>query len=177
VSGLTKWSASLDSITQATPLEVLRQGDSITWQDLLVGRTSGSIGEMSAILILLGGLFIVYKKAASWRLVLSCILGGIASSGILRLAGSSQIPDPLTTLMAGSFLFGAFFVVTEPVSGAKTKMGQWIYGTIIGALIVVLRGFSNFSEGVMFSVLILNAFAPLLDQTVQQIQAKKRAKA
>jgi Na+-transporting NADH:ubiquinone oxidoreductase subunit B len=177
LGGLTHWSASLDSLTQATPLDVLRQGESLPWQDLLLGRTSGSIGEMSVILILLGGLFIVFKKAASWRLVLSCILGGIVSSGILSLAGFSQIPDPLTTLMAGSFLFGAFFVVTEPVSGAKTKMGQWIYGSMIGALIVVLRGFSNFSEGVMFSVLILNAFVPILDQTVQQIQAKKKAKA
>jgi Na+-transporting NADH:ubiquinone oxidoreductase subunit B len=177
LGGLTHWSASMDSITQATPLEVLRQGESIPWQDLLLGRTSGSIGEMSAVLILLGGLFIVIKKAASWRLVLSCILGGIISSGILRLAGFNQIPDPLTTLMAGSFLFGAFFIVTEPVSGAKTKIGQWIYGSMIGALIVVLRGFSNFSEGVMFSVLIMNAFVPILDQTVQQIQKRKKAKA
>jgi Na+-transporting NADH:ubiquinone oxidoreductase subunit B len=177
LGGLTHWSVPLDTITQATPLEVLRQGELIPWQNLLFGRTSGSIGEMSAVLILLGGLFIVYKKAASWRLVLSCLLGGIISSGIFRLAGFAQIPDPLTTLMAGSFLFGAFFVVTEPVSGAKTKIGQWIYGTIIGALIVILRGFSNFSEGVMFSVLIMNAFVPVLDQTVQQIQAKKRAKA
>ena len=145
------------------------------WQDLILGRISGSIGEMSAILILLGGLYIVYKKAASWRLVISCLVGGIASSGLLRLAGFDQIPDPVSTLAAGSFLFGAFFIVTEPVSGAKTKIGQWIYGSLIGVLIVVLRGFSNFSEGVMFSVLILNAFVPILDQTVRQIQAKKKA--
>lgn len=177
LGGLTHWSASLDTLTQATPLEVLRQGESLPWQDLFLGHTSGSIGEMSAILILLGGLFIMYKKAASWRLVLSCLLGGIVSSGILRVAGFAQIPDPVTTLVAGSFLFGAFFVVTEPVSGAKTKIGQWIYGLMIGSLIVVLRGFSNFSEGVMFSVLIMNAFVPILDQTVQQFQTKKKAKA
>ncbi len=177
LGGLTHWSAPLDSITQATPLEVLRQGASVPWRDLLLGRTSGSIGEMSAILILLGGLFILAKKAASFRLVLSCLLGGVVSSGILCAAGFAQIPDPLSTLMAGSFLFGAFFVVTEPVSGAKTKIGQWIYGSMIGSLIVVLRGFSNFSEGVMFSVLIMNAFVPILDQTIRQIQAKKKAKA
>ena len=176
LSGFTKWSVSLDSLTQATPLELLRQSESMPWNELLVGRTSGSIGEMSAILILLAGIYIVIKKAASWRLVLSCLLGGVISSGLLRLAGFDQIPDPVTTLLAGSFLFGAFFVVTEPVSGAKTKIGQWIYGFMIGSLVVVLRGFSNFSEGVMFSVLILNAFVPILDQTIRRIQAKKKVK-
>ncbi|UCE43014.1 MAG: RnfABCDGE type electron transport complex subunit D [Candidatus Aminicenantes bacterium] len=172
--GLTHWSASLDSLSQATPLEVLRLGESLPFQDLLLGRSSGSIGEMSAFLILLGGIFIVVKKAASWRLALSCLLGGICCSGLLRLAGFNQIPDPVSTLLAGSFLFGTFFIVTEPVSGAKTKIGQWIYGSMIGVLIVILRGFSNFSEGVMFSVLIMNAFVPILDQTIRQIQAKRR---
>ena len=95
---------------------------------------------------------------------------------ILRAAGLEQIPTVLSTLAAGSFLFGAFFVATEPVSGAKTKLGQWIYGLMIGILIVVLRGFSNFSEGIMFSVLIMNAFVPLLDQTIRQIQGKRKAK-
>ena len=175
LGGLTKWSNSFDTFTQATPLEILRQGEPMPWENLLLGRTSGSIGEMSAILILLGGLYIVIKKTASWRLVLSCILGGAISSGLLRLAGFDQIPDPMTTLLAGSFLFGAFFIVTEPVSGAKTKTGQWIYGFMIGALIVVLRGFSNFAEGVMFSVLIMNAFVPILDQSIRQIQSKKKA--
>ncbi len=177
LGGLAHWSPSLDMLTQATPLDVLRKGGSLPWKDLLLGRTSGSIGEMSALLILLGGLFIVYKKAASWRLVLSCLLGGILSSSLLRLAGFTQVPDPVSTLLAGSFLFGSFFVVSEPVSGAKTKIGQWVYGFMIGALIVVLRGFSNFSEGVMFSVLIMNAFVPLLDQTVHQLQMKKKAAA
>ena len=177
LGGLTHWSASLDSLTQATPLEVLRQGGSLPWQDLLLGRTAGSMGEMSALLILIGGLFIVYKKAASWRLALSCLVGGAVSSGILRVAGIAQIPDPFATLLAGSFLFGAFFVVTEPVSGAKTKTGQWIYGLMVGSLIVILRGFSNFSEGVMFSVLIMNAFVPILDQTLRQMQTKKKVKA
>ena len=103
--------------------------------------------------------------------------GGAVSSVLFRMAGFAQIPTLFSTLAAGSFLFGAFFVVTEPVSGAKTRIGQWIYGGMIGALIVVLRGFSNFSEGVMFAVLLMNAFVPLLDQTVRQIQSSKRVRA
>ncbi len=176
VGGAAHWSSPMDTLTRATPLVTLHQGDPFSWQDLLLGRTSGSLGETSALLILVGGLFIVYKKAASWRLVVSCLLGGSLFSGILRLSGFDQIPNPLSTLVAGSFLFGAFFVVTEPVSGSKTKIGQWIYGGTIGALVVVLRAFSNFSEGVMFSVLVMNAFVPLLDQTIRQIQEKKKAK-
>jgi Na+-transporting NADH:ubiquinone oxidoreductase subunit B len=66
-------------------------------------------------------------------------------------------------------------VVTEPISGAKTEYGQWIYGFMVGSLIVVLRGFSNFPEGVMFSILIMNAFVPLIDQAVRRMQASKKA--
>jgi len=175
--GLSAWSGSLDTLTSATPLGALREGLALPWQDLVLGRTAGSLGETSALLIVLAGLFIIYKKTASWRLALSCILGGTICTIVLRTAGFEQISTLFSTFAAGSFLFGAFFVVTEPVSGAKTKLGQWIYGVMTGILIVVLRGFSNFSEGVMFSVLIMNAFAPLLDQTIRQIQGKRKAKA
>ncbi len=174
--GLARWSAPLDTISSATPLVELRQGDLIAWKDLFLGHTSGSLGETSAVLILAGGLFIIAKKAASWRLALSCLLGGISGSVMLRMAGFEHTLPPLATLLAGSFLFGSLFVVTEPVSGAKTKLGQWIYGGTTGALIVVLRGFSNFAEGVMFSVLIMNAFVPILDQTVRHLQMRKKAK-
>ncbi len=176
LGGLSYWSGSMDTLTSATPLGALREGTTLPWQDLILGHTSGSLGETSALLIVLGGLFIIYKKAASWRLALSCLLGGTISSVLLGTAGLEQIPTLFSTLAAGSFLFGAFFVVTEPVSGAKTKLGQWIYGLLIGVLIVVLRTFSNFSEGVMFSVLIMNAFAPLLDQTIRQIQGARKVK-
>jgi Na+-transporting NADH:ubiquinone oxidoreductase subunit B len=174
--GFAHWSAPLDTISRATPLVGLREGDLIAWQDLFLGSISGSLGETSAVLILFGGLFIIAKKAASWRLALSCILGGAFASAVFRMAGFANIPSPPATLLAGSFLFGSFFVVTEPVSGAKTRAGQWIYGGMIGALIVVLRGFSNFSEGVMFSVLIMNAFVPILDQTVRGIQTRGKTK-
>lgn len=172
LGGFARWSGFPDAVTQATPLQNLKLGISVPLQGLFIGNIPGSLGETSALLIILGGLYILYKKAASWRLALSCLLGGAILSGILHASGVGSIPSPLSTLLSGSFLFGTVFVVTEPISGAKTKMGQWIYGFMIGGLAVVLRGFSNFSEGIMFSVLIMNAFVPILDQTVSQLNPR-----
>ena len=174
LAGLINWSPAVDAVTRATPLTALRHGDPVDWADLLIGNVSGSLGETSALLCLAGGAYIIYKKAAPWRLAASCLLGGLISSGLLWALGAATVPSPPLTLLSGSFLFGSLFVVTEPISGAKTKQGQWAYGLIIGSLTVILRGFSNFSEGVMFSVLIMNAFVPLLDQTVRDIQAARR---
>jgi Na+-transporting NADH:ubiquinone oxidoreductase subunit B len=174
VAGFAHWSPPADALTGATPLAALRDGTVYPWVHLFVGNIPGSLGETSALLILLGGAYIVYKKAAQWRLAVAPLLGGIVLSSVLHVADLSNIPDPLSTVLAGSFLFGAFFVVTEPISGAKTNLGQWIYGFFIGGLTVILRGFSNFSEGIMFSVLIMNAFVPIMDQYIGQIQAKKK---
>jgi Na+-transporting NADH:ubiquinone oxidoreductase subunit B len=175
VGGLSAWSAPVDAITRATPMMDLAAGLSVSLQKLFVGNVPGSLGETSAFLILLGGAYIIYKKAAPWRLATSCLLGGIILSSIFYGMGFSGMPSPISTLLSGSFLFGAAFVATEPISGAKTKSGQWIYGFMIGALTVTLRGFSNFSEGIMFSVLLMNSFAPILDRTVKQVQASKKA--
>ena len=174
LAGFNHWSAPADAITQATPLIELKSGVSFHWQDLLVGATAGSLGETSAFLILLGGAYIIYRKAASWRLAAACLLGGTLLSGMLHLSGFSAVPSPLSTVLSGSFLFGCAFVVTEPISGPKTDAGKWIYGFIIGGLTVILRGFSNFSEGIMFSVLIMNSFVPIMDQTVRKITEAKK---
>ncbi len=174
MAGFAIWSSSADAITQATPLMELRKGISLPIQELFLGKIPGSLGETSALLILLGGAYIIYKKTAPWRLATSCLLGGVLLSGILHTIGFATVASPISTLLSGSFLFGAAFVVTEPVSGAKTKMGQWVYGFLIGGLTVILRGFSNFSAGIMFSVLIMNAFVPILDQTIRQIQASRK---
>ena len=101
-------------------------------------------------------------------------MGGILTSGLLNLFGLNVVALPVTTLVSGSFLFGTVFVATEPVSGAKTKPGQGIYGFMIGTITVALRGYSNFAEGMMFSVLLMNAFVSIIDQTVRHLQADKK---
>jgi len=174
LGGFLHWANPVDVLVRATPLVNLKQGGTASLSHLFVGNIPGSLGETSAFLILLGGTFIIYKKAASWRLALSCLLGGTLVVGVLHGLGFPTVPNPVSAVLSGSFLFGSAFVATEPISGAKTKAGQWIYGGAIGGLTMVLRGFSNFPAGIMFATLIMNAFVPLLDQAVRQVQGAKK---
>jgi Na+-transporting NADH:ubiquinone oxidoreductase subunit B len=172
--GFTNWAPGVDAVTGATPLVVLRAGNEVPLENLLIGNISGSLGETSALLILIGGIYIVAVKSAPWRLAVSCLIGGLLMAITLRGAGVPSMPNPIAFLMAGSFLFGAFFVVTEPVSGPKTKEAQWIYGFIIGALTIVLRIYGNFSEGIMFCVLFMNTFVSVLDMGVKSLKQRRK---
>jgi Na+-transporting NADH:ubiquinone oxidoreductase subunit B len=169
-AGFASWTVPPDAVTRSTPLGALRAGESLPLSDLFFGFTGGSLGETSALLVLLGGIYLLVRKVAPWRIALSCLAGGLAVSVAAGALGHPAIPGPLATLLSGSFLFGTMFVATEPISGARTREGQLIYGFFIGALTVVLRGFSNFPEGIMFSVLMMNAAVPLLDRGVQSIK-------
>lgn len=168
--GWTSWLPPVDAVTAATPLRLIHADQAVPLLPLIWGNVSGSMGETSAVLIALGGAYILYKKAAPWRLATGCLLGAFLAASICYVLRLPGIPDPLTFMMAGSLLFGAFFVVTEPISGPKTKPAQWIYSMAIGALTIVLRRWSNFPEGIMFSVLFMNTFVPLLDRAVQNAQ-------
>ena len=172
--GLVRWSPSVDALTSATPLAILKSGGSYPLAKLFTGNIPGSLGETAAWVILLGGIYIVATKAAQWRLVLSPLLGGSLTSFVLWTAGIRGVPDPLTSLMAGSFLFGVFFVVTEPISGPKTKGAQWIYGFIIGGLAIVIRKFSSFSAGIMFATLFMNIFTPIMDLAVNEVKGRSK---
>lgn len=165
--GFLSWSAPVDGATGATPLAAIRAGEAPPLRDLFFGFTGGSLGETSALLILLGGAYLLWRKVAPWRIAFSCLLGALLVSAVGSGLGQQAIPPPSATLLSGSLLFGAAFVATEPISAARTKEGQWVYGFAIGAVTVLLRAFSNFSEGIMFSVLMMNAFAPLLDRAIR----------
>lgn len=178
IGGFTGWlpQAPVDTVTMATPLEMLKAGGELPVSRLFWGNIGGCFGETSALLILLGGLFIIFTKAAPWRMALSCLLGGFGMTLALNAAGVAGVPNPVTFLLAGSFLFGSFFVVTEPVSGPKTRLGQWIYGALIGILIIILRKYSNFSEGVMFAVLFMNTFVSIMDTAIKSSKKKQAGK-
>lgn len=172
--GFGTWFTTADSVSAATPMAT----GSLSYLELLLGPISGSFGETSAILIILGGAYIIYKKAANWKIVAGSISAFLVLQTILWAAGHPNAHDPLYALLSGSFLLGAFFMVTDPISSSQsTDPGRWIYGILFGLLTVTIRVFSNWAEGVTFAILLVNMFGPLFDHYFKQAKAKKKAAA
>lgn len=162
----------LDTVSSATPLALMREGQSIRFLDLFLGWRAGSLGEAPVFLILIAAIYLIVTKTASWRLMVSTYL----SAGILTfLLDVFNVPKALPTLPAlfsGSLLFITVFMATEPITAPKKIKSQWVYGMIIGVTGVIIRTFSLFSEGWSFAILMGNLFAPLLDEMLQD---KKKA--
>ena len=168
----------IEAVSQATPMLLFRDsGQMVSKLDLLLGNVSGSIGETSAILIILAGIYLIYKKVASWQTMAGCFIGFIGLSTILHYIGMPQVPNPLYGVLTGGFLFGTIFMATDPISSPKTVEGRWIYGIIIGIVTVIIRGFALFAGGVMFAILMGNTFAPIMDEGVRAYKKYKKEKA
>ncbi len=174
--GFARWTGTADAITRATPLVSLKAGEAaVSLQRLAVGNVSGSLGETSAILIVMAGIYLVATRTANWRIIVSCIGGGMAVSALFAwLLGTPSVPDPLTTVLAGGFLFGSVFMATDPISAPDTNPARYVYGLGIGGLTVVIRGLSNFAGGVMFAIILMNTFAPIMDHYVRKWQRAGR---
>ena len=144
------------------------------------GLIPGSIGETNKLLILGGAFFLVYCGIASWRIIISSILGLVFTAFIFNLLSDFSTNamltiTPLQHLLIGSFLFGTVFMATEPVTSSHTNTGRWIYGFLIGVLTVIIRSINPaYPEGVMLAILIMNMFAPLIDYYVVQSNIKMR---
>lgn len=164
-----------DAVGQATPLAQLARSVQTPWLGLFLGNIAGSLGETSALLLILGGIYIVWKKAAAWQIVVGGFAGFLVTQSVFWLIGLAGAANPLYALFAGSFIFGVFFIITEPVSASQTtNLGRWIYGTFFGIMVVVIRSFSAWPAGVMFATLLANMFAPLLDTLIKQRQQKRK---
>lgn len=173
--GFGVYAPQVDSVGTATPLVVQAGGESVNFLSLFIGQVPGSIGEASALLVILGGIYIVWKKAANWRLVVSSIVSFMFLQSILFAAGVQGAINPLYALVSGSFMLGAWFMITDPISCSQsTNLGRWIYGTAFGLLTVVIRVFSNWPEAITFSILLVNMFAPLLDHLIKLQKGKKQ---
>ncbi len=181
----------VDAVTGATPLGILSalpEGTTaadaiadgqVSFMQMFLGVMPGSIGETSTLACLIGGAMLLLAGIASWRIMLACVIGLLSTATVAHLFGSSpmaQIP-PHYHLVAGGFAFGAIFMATDPVSGAATNAGKWIYGFLIGMLVIIVRVLNaGFPEGVMLSILFMNLMAPLIDSFVVDHHIRRRRK-
>lgn len=155
--------------------QVVTIGKSTLLKSLFFGRISGTMGVTSALLILIGGIYLFVTKTASRTIILSVVIAYAVINQILFWAGVEPVPGALVAVLGGGFLFGAFFMATDPVSSPRTEPAKVIYGIIIALCTTIIRNFSIFNGGLMFSILIGNMFAPILDYTVQSIRAGKKS--
>ncbi|MDY0235176.1 MAG: RnfABCDGE type electron transport complex subunit D [Gudongella sp.] len=168
----------VEAVSSATPMLAFRDsGTMLPPLELLIGKISGSIGETSAILIILAGIYLLYTKVAAWQTMAGCLSGFLGLSTVLYLSGVSQVPNPIYGLLSGGFLFATVYMATDPISSARTKGGKWIYGIIIGVVTVIIRGYALFAGGVMFAILIGNTFAPIIDEAINAYKRNKKEKA
>jgi len=157
--------SAVDAVTQATPMDTFKQTGVVTpLSALFFGLTNGSLGETSALACLIGGLFLCIRRTASWEIPAGVILAVAVLGGIANLVNPDAAWTVLHHLLGGSLLFGAFFIATDPVSSPLTPKGKFIFGVGVGALIMLLRLFSGYPEGVMFAVLLMNGLTPLINR-------------
>lgn len=170
-------SGGSDALSSATPLVAAKGGEYADWLDLFLGRVLGSAGETSVIAIVVGGIFLLAVGVASWRTVFSILVAFVGLTAILRAVAPDSVSPVLFNLLSGGFLFGTFFMATDPVSSPVTRSGKWAYGIIIGAATVLIRSFSGFVEGMMFAVLFGNICAPLIDEVIIRNRIRRLARA
>ncbi|WP_020675876.1 NADH:ubiquinone reductase (Na(+)-transporting) subunit B [Geopsychrobacter electrodiphilus] len=184
ISGNSVWTA-VDGFSGATPLSRAAEGGvhavtaATSWFDAFIGLIPGSMGETSALACLFGAAVLIFTGIGSWRIMLSGLIGAVSLSSLFLVIGSSTNPmfslGPLWHLVLGGFAFGLVFMATDPVSGAMTEEGQWLYGLLIGAMCILIRVVNPaFPEGMMLAILFANVFAPLIDQFVLKVHIKRR---
>jgi electron transport complex protein RnfD len=157
--------ASVNAVTQATPLTAWEQGGRAAelWS-LLTGSTNGCLGETSAVACVLGGAYLCLRRTASWEIPAGVLVSAGAIAGAINLADPGSEWTALHHVLGGALLFGAFFIATDPVSSPLAPKGKFIFGAGVGALVMLLRTLSAYPEGVMFSVLLMNALVPLINR-------------
>ena len=185
MSGSTVWVADsvADGVSGETILGALAGGTipDTSWMDMFMGYIPGSVGETSVLMILIGAALLLFTGIASWRVMISCLLGA-SLMGLIFNAIGSETNELLNFpwwqhLLAGGFAFGLVFMATDPVSAAQTTKGKWIYGFLIGIFAILIRVVNpTLPEGMMMAILLLNVFAPTIDHYVIEGNVKRRKK-
>ena len=172
-----KMMGATDATTGATALEQLATKGEMQWSamDAFLGFIPGSFGETSTLCILLGGALLLYTGIASWRTMLSVFVGGLAMGYLFQAVGLTEYPA-YYHLLVGGFAFGAVFMATDPVTSAQTNVGKYIVGFMTGAIAILIRQVNPaYPEGMMLSILFMNALAPLVDYFVVEANIRRRA--
>ena len=178
---LLSWvdASAVDAISSATPLVLAKKGEMLATSHMFLGAVSGSAGETSALLIILGGGFLLLTRVANWRTVVSILASFFALTAALVVAGKVDYNMPgvfgpvLWHVFAGGLLFGAFFMATDPVTCPTTNAGKWMYGILIGSVTVLIRNFTGYMEGVTFAILLGNIVAPIFDEIVISVRLRR----
>ena len=167
----------VDGFSGATPLaNPTLDNLAPKFMDMVIGTVPGSVGETSVIAILLGAILLIWTGVASWKIMVSSVIGGLAIGYLGYAVGATDLPGYYQLVMGG-FLFGTVFMATDPVTSAQTECGKWIYGFLVGALAVTVRIWNpGYPEGMMLAILLMNTFAPLIDHYVIEGSIKRRAK-
>ena len=175
---MTSWpvvgqlTAYTDATTAATPLNLMKQiaGGNIealkdlpSSFDLLIGNNGGCLGEVSALALLLGLAYMLWKKIITWHIPISILATVFVFSGIMHLVDPELYVSPVLQLLTGGLMLGAIFMATDYVTSPMSKKGMLIYGVCIGLLTVIIRLFGSYPEGMSFAILIMNAFTPLIN--------------
>lgn len=186
-AGLARWgwtaaSAPPDTITSATPGALLKMSAEtlaargfsadLSLGSLVLGDCAGVIGGTSAALTVLCGLYLLWTKAANYRIVFSGFAGFTVVQTLLWQLGVGNAADPLRAAAAGSLVIGILFYATDPVTASQTNPGRWIYGAFIGVMSCLIATFAAWPAGTMFAILLANMFAPIMDHTIRLSQAK-----
>jgi electron transport complex protein RnfD len=157
-----------DAVTGATPLALWKFDRELTDAgELVMGFTSGSTGETSTLLILLGGIYLAARNMMNWRIPVAIFAAVVVFSGILHLIDAESYASPVFMLFSGGLMLGAVFMATDMVASPMTSAGCYIYGALIGILVVVIRVWGGMPEGVMYAILLANAVSPHIDGLIQ----------
>lgn len=182
MSGDSVWyyGDGIDGMTGATALAKAQAGDYVSTLDAFIGTIPGSLGETSALCILIGGLFLLFTGVASWKTMISVFVGGAVTAFLFNqfgpATGIAQLPW-YDHLFYGGFCFGAVFMATDPVTSCRTECGKYIYGLLIGFMAIVIRVLNpGYPEGMMLAILLMNTLAPLIDYVIVDRNISRRKK-
>ena len=159
-----------DATTGATVLSLMNEGvlDKLpSISNMLVGNMGGSLGEVSAIALILGLLYMLWKKIITWHIPISILVTVFVFTGIMHLVNPVQYASPFVHLLSGGLMLGAIFMATDYVTSPMSKNGMLVYGVGIGILTTVIRLFGSYPEGMSFAILIMNAFTPLINSYIK----------